>query len=144
MSEKIGITRNHNIPTIKMCIYSHFQRRKRPNNCFISYRWTIIVVKVHVPPKEKRTVSEVARVRQRLIKERCVFCQRCKCENRKTPQSPCKNRVCMRIKCILRYLLFVFAYYTTLYLLFILLCCRRTLTKVPCTSWPHTACNCQH
>ena len=61
-----------------MCIYSHFQRRKRPNNCFISYRLTIIVVKVHVPPKEKRTVSEVARVRQRLIKERCVFCQRCK------------------------------------------------------------------
>jgi hypothetical protein len=71
MSEKIGITRNHNIPTIKMCIYSHFQQRKRPNNCFISYRLTIIVVKVHVPPKEKRRVSEVARVRQRLKNVAC-------------------------------------------------------------------------
>jgi hypothetical protein len=117
-----------------------FSAAEKTKQLLISYRLTIIVLKVHVPPKEKRTVSEVARVRQRLIKERCVFCQRCKCENRKTLQSP----ICMRIKCILRYLLFVFAYYTTLYLLFILLCCWRTLTKVPCSSWPHTACNCQH
>jgi hypothetical protein len=76
-SEYVGKGRNHNIPTIKMCIYSHFQLRKRPNNCFVSYRLTIIVVKIHVPPKETRTVTEVARVRQ--ILKNVVYSASCKC-----------------------------------------------------------------
>jgi hypothetical protein len=60
-----------------MCMYSHFQLRKRPNNCFVSYRLTIIVVKVYVPPKETRTVTEVSRVSQ--ILKNVVYSASCRC-----------------------------------------------------------------
>jgi hypothetical protein len=142
-SEYVGKGRNHNIPTIKMCIYSHFQLRKRPNNCFVSYRLTIIVVKVHVPPKETRTVTEVARVRQ--ILKNVVYSASCKCGELAKLLSllarigyVCESNVLDGIFYLCLHIIPHYIYCLSYFVV------GERLRKYHVLPWPDTACNCQH
>ena len=126
-----------------MCIYSHFQLRKRPNNCFISYRLTIIVVKDHVPPKETRTVTEVARVRQ--ILKNVVYSASCKCGELAKLLGllarigyVCESNVLDGIFYLCLHIIPHYIYCLSYFVV------GERLRKYHVLPWPETACNCQH